>query len=270
MASYLLLPKIFVKEEKRDEIEEEKEKGARIETQGAHLHFTPLIKTEFRNYNSQTDDIDIYAGLSPPSQLSNKTSNIISPINNNNEEEEEEEGEYCEVCGVRYEERKEGSHKKSALHMLRLAEYFTKEDEREKVVKRDEYLLPTGNKGYQLLLKQGWEGKGLGKGEDGIKHPIKTSIKNDRLGLGNKFRCPARITHYNSSSLPERPKLQHRILPFPSISSPVYSNIFSALDLLRPLEEESHGHQSKKLRALQLQRNQLKSSLLRRELYSDL
>ncbi|GJP36374.1 hypothetical protein CLOM_g20886 [Closterium sp. NIES-68] len=42
------------------------------------------------------------------------------------------------------------------------------------------------NVGFQLLLKMGWRGKGLGRNEQGIVDPVRTEMRDARLGLGKQ------------------------------------------------------------------------------------
>ncbi|KAK9764311.1 hypothetical protein K7432_008284 [Basidiobolus ranarum] len=44
--------------------------------------------------------------------------------------------------------------------------------------------IPSTNVGYQLLLKMGWQGKGLGVNQQGRLEPVKVTLKEDKLGLG--------------------------------------------------------------------------------------
>ncbi|KAL7082227.1 hypothetical protein ACP275_14G086300 [Erythranthe tilingii] len=46
--------------------------------------------------------------------------------------------------------------------------------------------ITSSNVGYRLLQKMGWRGKGLGKNEQGIVEPIKSGIRDARLGLGKQ------------------------------------------------------------------------------------
>ncbi|GER36458.1 D111/G-patch domain-containing protein [Striga asiatica] len=46
--------------------------------------------------------------------------------------------------------------------------------------------LTSSNVGFRLLQKMGWKGKGLGKEEQGIIEPIKSGIRDARLGLGKQ------------------------------------------------------------------------------------
>ncbi|CAN0897306.1 G patch domain-containing protein 8 [Linum grandiflorum] len=46
--------------------------------------------------------------------------------------------------------------------------------------------LTSSNVGFRLLQKMGWKGKGLGKDEQGIVEPIKSGIRDAKLGLGKQ------------------------------------------------------------------------------------
>ncbi|KAI5658349.1 hypothetical protein M9H77_27142 [Catharanthus roseus] len=46
--------------------------------------------------------------------------------------------------------------------------------------------LTSSNIGFRLLQKMGWKGKGLGKDEQGIVEPIKSGIRNPKLGIGKQ------------------------------------------------------------------------------------
>lgn len=51
------------------------------------------------------------------------------------------------------------------------------------------YVIPSSNKGYQIMLKAGWDKEsGLGPDGSGKRYPIKPVQKKDRKGLGNKKR----------------------------------------------------------------------------------
>nr|XP_043628765.1 G patch domain-containing protein 8 [Erigeron canadensis]XP_043628766.1 G patch domain-containing protein 8 [Erigeron canadensis] len=46
--------------------------------------------------------------------------------------------------------------------------------------------LTSTNVGFRLLQKMGWKGKGLGKNEQGITEPIKSGIRDSKLGVGKQ------------------------------------------------------------------------------------
>lgn len=59
------------------------------------------------------------------------------------------------------------------------------------------YGIPRSNKGFQLLVNQGWDTeKGLGNDGKGQKFPVKTILKTDRKGFGDKNKSAARVTHF--------------------------------------------------------------------------
>ncbi|KAI3827753.1 hypothetical protein L1987_01836 [Smallanthus sonchifolius] len=46
--------------------------------------------------------------------------------------------------------------------------------------------LTSSNVGFRLLQKMGWKGKGLGKNEQGITEPIKSGLRDSKLGVGKQ------------------------------------------------------------------------------------
>ncbi|KAK4782042.1 hypothetical protein SAY86_016144 [Trapa natans] len=46
--------------------------------------------------------------------------------------------------------------------------------------------LTSSNVGFRLLQKMGWKGKGLGKDEQGIVEPIKSDMRQPKLGIGKQ------------------------------------------------------------------------------------
>ncbi|KAL9267554.1 G patch domain-containing protein [Drosera capensis] len=46
--------------------------------------------------------------------------------------------------------------------------------------------ISSSNVGFRLLQKMGWKGKGLGKDEQGITEPIKSGIRDPKLGVGKQ------------------------------------------------------------------------------------
>ncbi|KAI4364635.1 hypothetical protein MLD38_020699 [Melastoma candidum] len=47
-------------------------------------------------------------------------------------------------------------------------------------------MLTSSNIGFRLLQKMGWSGKGLGKDEQGITEPIKSDMREPKLGIGKQ------------------------------------------------------------------------------------
>ncbi|KAL2941724.1 G patch domain-containing protein 8 [Bienertia sinuspersici] len=46
--------------------------------------------------------------------------------------------------------------------------------------------MSSSNRGFKLLQKMGWKGKGLGKDEQGIVEPIKSGMRDPKLGIGKQ------------------------------------------------------------------------------------
>ncbi|XP_055948016.1 G patch domain and ankyrin repeat-containing protein 1 homolog [Argiope bruennichi] len=61
------------------------------------------------------------------------------------------------------------------------------------------YHIPENNKGFQIMLKSGWDkNKGLGPNADGRKFPIKTVLKKDRSCIGKNKEVP-KVTHFDAN-----------------------------------------------------------------------
>ena len=96
---------------------------------------------------------------------------------------------FCEVCKKHFEDCSQQSHETSTVHLFNM----------KLPTKTDGYLIPQSNKGFQMMLKSGWDqDKGLGNEGQGQKFPVKTLLKRDRKGLGldEKVKEKARITHF--------------------------------------------------------------------------
>lgn len=63
--------------------------------------------------------------------------------------------------------------------------------------------LTSSNVGYRLLQKMGWKGKGLGKNEQGIIEPIRSGIRDAKLGVGKQEEDD----YYTSEENVQRKKL---------------------------------------------------------------
>nr|XP_021202497.2 G patch domain and ankyrin repeat-containing protein 1 homolog [Bombyx mori] len=93
---------------------------------------------------------------------------------------------FCETCRNEFQDKQE--HMSSTIHNIMSSKH------RKLPVN---YVIPSSNKGYQIMLKVGWDKEsGLGPDGSGKKYPIKTVQKKDRKGLGlgkiklkNKDEC---------------------------------------------------------------------------------
>lgn len=192
-------------------------------------------------------------------QTKNFYSSIIGEIgteqqSNNQDQKDNTENYFCPICNIKLDEKDKISHTLSVGHQL----------QRNKKEKSEEsqiiYEIPKGNPGYQILLKKGWNERGLGKNESGNIAPIKTSIKNDRLGIGNKLLCPPKVTH-TAVKIERRPNLHRRTIP-KDIDK---MDIFSALEALKTTDEQKYNV-TKRHRELIIKRDRIKHQMLFKEL----
>lgn len=83
----------------------------------------------------------------------------------------------CEICNNKVFPDKE-EHLASTVHNISAS--------KDKKIPTN-YVIPHTNKGYQLMLKVGWDKEcGLGRDGSGKKYPIKAVQKKDRKGLGHE------------------------------------------------------------------------------------
>lgn len=113
---------------------------------------------------------------------------------------------FCKTCKSEFSQSEKSSHETSTVHLFNLGHK----------PRGPSYLIPETNRGFQMLLKTGWEvDKGLGPKGEGSKYPVKTILKRDRKGLGGEVcvEKTAKITHFSPndksailchSKLPER------------------------------------------------------------------
>ena len=101
---------------------------------------------------------------------------------------EAEEVKFCELCKTSFVESL-SKHEKSIAHL------FCAGDNNFSTY----YQIPENNKGFQIMLKKGWDkNKGLGPGANGRKFPIKTILKTDRTCIGSKKEV-AKVTHFGAN-----------------------------------------------------------------------
>lgn len=99
-------------------------------------------------------------------------------------------GFFCEICASSFECTKK-QHESSTAHIFnckpKIPNIF--------------YGISKQNKGYQMLLKKGWnEESGLGLNGKGQKYPVKTVLKRDRKGFSDSHQKFARVTHVDPNN----------------------------------------------------------------------
>ncbi|XP_034948934.1 G patch domain and ankyrin repeat-containing protein 1 homolog [Chelonus insularis] len=127
------------------------------------------------------------AKTSKPSNTVEKTNDEL--LHDNNECLEKF---YCSTCKTNFQNTTVKQHNASILHIFNLKPELP----------GPVYGIPKQNKGYQIMVNKGWnEKEGLGPSGSGVKFPIKTILKRDRKGLGNRLNSKPKITHFASGDL---------------------------------------------------------------------
>ena len=94
---------------------------------------------------------------------------------------------HCELCSMSVPQSQRAAHIRSTVHQFRLHEHESH---------RPVFFIPEHNIGYRLLADiMGWEGHGLGVRSQGPVEPVRTRVKNDRLGIGAPTRNRLAVTH---------------------------------------------------------------------------
>lgn len=100
---------------------------------------------------------------------------------------------FCDSCKQTFRNTSREQHATSTIHLFSC---------RTQTTIPTVYSIPASNRGYQILVKGGWDReKGLGPEGSGHKFPLKTVLKRDREGLGGPSREKPRVTHFNPHSL---------------------------------------------------------------------
>lgn len=141
-------------------------------------------------------------GLDAP-KIAEKTGNIelaeyIRTYRTEEEEDTNQDSEighcyYCEMCQTDITETP-SDHNVSTLHQFNC----------QHKPNLHSYSLPEGNKGFQMMLRKGWDPeRGLGSTGQGHRYPVKTVLKQDRRGIGvtgGKSQKP-RVTHFSPGDI---------------------------------------------------------------------
>ena len=96
---------------------------------------------------------------------------------------------YCDVCRFDVDSSSKVAHSASTVHQFSC----------QHKPKVSAYMIPESNRGFQMMLHNGWDpDRGLGSEGQGRQFPIKTVLKQDRLGLGMASRATKhpRVTHF--------------------------------------------------------------------------
>ena len=98
---------------------------------------------------------------------------------------------YCDICEQNVTESFTEKHTTSTVHQFSC----------QHGPPIHSYVIPQSNRGYQMMLRSGWDPeRGLGADQEGKKFPVKTILKRNRLGFGQTeeqtSQRKARVTHF--------------------------------------------------------------------------
>ena len=94
---------------------------------------------------------------------------------------------FCDLCQRTIKESTYIQHEASIAHQFNVGSSTSKIF----------YGISPSNKGYQLMVNQGWNaGKGFGPENSGVKFPVKTVLKRSHEGLCAPAKGKARMTHF--------------------------------------------------------------------------
>ncbi|XP_040571442.1 G patch domain and ankyrin repeat-containing protein 1 homolog [Lepeophtheirus salmonis] len=118
----------------------------------------------------------------------------------------------CELCHQTFEDKK--VHTSSIIHNFRYNMHCDSSKP-----KSTYYGISENNRGYELMLKKGWNPeKGLGPSCSGKLYPVKTVLKKDRSGIGNT-KERARVTHFGPGDISSVADRRSRVNPKGNILS---------------------------------------------------
>jgi len=225
------------------------------------LQYTSKVFVQKSSEDDEEENIEVVEDIEENNTSGDDVSafyDSLCNINTTKDEKSEDqhpESYFCDICNIDVLVKDKIEHTCSTSHQL------NRNKGHQDDISKKFYFIPKGNPGYQMLLRNGWNEKGLGKNEEGSLDPIQTRIKNDRLGIGVTPLCPLRVSHSTAFKPPKRPNLYHRTIP--NVDK---MDVFTALDTLRTTPEQQYCV-SKRHREILLKRDRLKKGILYRELY---
>jgi len=150
---------------------------------------------------------------------------------------------YCNVCQVEVDSLLEHEHNLSTVHQFN-SQFHSRDIP---------YSIPHSNKGFQLLMKGGWNPEcGLGPDGQGVRQPVKTVLKRDREGLGSGKKPKPRVTHFSSFD-----------------KSAIHRSPIRTRGVVRRQEEEEFARSSKRARQDALRKDKLWEVNMRRYLNAE-
>lgn len=134
-------------------------------------------------------------------EFERRKTEIIEIQDSDDEEEKEVPIPFkCEICNENFKETNKTDHLTSVLHQFNLKHHeFPRR-----------FGIPETNRGFQMMLNDGWTRDGLGPNQEGVIYPVKTCLRKFRTGLGIKQSKLPRITHFgpnDTDAIKRRPRV---------------------------------------------------------------
>lgn len=182
----------------RDRVDKRGRSAADLARLAGHLSIACLIEA--------SDDISTQSQR--PRKVSRRRESAPDTPSNSSKSSHQRSTYYCEECDQTITESAGERHATSTLHQ------FSCQHE----PKVHGYGIPQSNRGFQMMLRGGWDPDGgLGSNQEGQRYPVKTILKRDRLGFGQApqemSQSKARVTHFAAfdESAVKRPSERHNV-----------------------------------------------------------
>ena len=150
-----------------------------------------LERKDMNNGRDQSSDRSQNLGKSIKKNTSKYSTSIddkrVSESSSKKKDSVEKTDFYCTICDSEFKNTTLKQHESSIVHIFSM----------KPKVPEAHYMVPKGSKGYQMLINSGWnEEHGLGPSGEGRKYPVKTTLKQDRKGLGLEKKSIPKVTHF--------------------------------------------------------------------------
>ena len=156
-----------------------------------HPNIAEFIESHNRTSSNSCSHRQLYPSTAHLDETQTMIEDHIHHSSSNSTTDQTPASFYCEICKMTVElgSSTVSKHTTSTVHQ------FSCQHKPNVTL----YGIPESNRGFQLLLKGGWNPeKGLGPEQQGQQFPVKTVLKQDRLGFGLSGKAKPRVTHFSA------------------------------------------------------------------------